>query len=158
MNHLRTIRLRRGLALTMALVLTAGLSTTALADGITLTPTHDETYYATLDYYGGVLDSSVVKSYKTYGSDTITDYGSYDEVVNLTDDRAPTLAEGAVTFQLGSDAPSRFYFEGKTTKPLEQFPWALSLSYTLNGVPAKAGELAGKSGLVEIALDAVPNP
>ncbi|MGE4275988.1 MAG: hypothetical protein AB7E30_02280 [Lawsonibacter sp.] len=158
MNNKRNICLRRGLALTMALFLTAGLSTTALADGSTLTATHDETYYATLDYYGGILDSSVVKSYKTYGNDTITDYGTYDEVVNLTDDLEPALGDGTVTFQLGEEAPSRFYFEGKTTKPLDEFPWTLSLSYTLNGVPTKAEDLAGKSGLVEITLDAVPSP
>lgn len=158
MNQKRNVLLRRGLALTMALLLTAGLSTTALADGITLPATHDETYYATLDYYGGILDSSVVKSYKTYSNDTITDYGTYDQVTNLTDDLEPVVGDGTVTFQLGPDVPSRFYFEGKTTKPLDEFPWSLSLSYTLNGVPTKAEDLAGKSGLVEITLDAVPNP
>ncbi|MEA4932953.1 MAG: hypothetical protein VB071_05115 [Lawsonibacter sp.] len=159
MNQKRNIRIRRGLALTMALLLTAGLSTTALADGSSSLPaTHDETYYATLDYYGGILDSSVVKSYKTYGNDTITDYGTYDQVTNLTDDLEPSVGDGTVTFQLGADAPSRFYFEGKTTQPLDEFPWKLSLSYTLNGVPTKAEDLAGKSGLVEITLDAVPNP
>lgn len=150
--------IRRGLALTMALVLTAGLSVTALADEATLPDTHDETYYATLDYYGGILNSSVVKSYKTFGRDTITDYGVYDEVTNLTDDLEPTLGDGTVTFQLGANAPSRFYFEGKTSKPLEEFPWTLSLSYTLNGVPTLAEDLAGKEGLVEITLNAVPNP
>lgn len=149
---------RRGAALTLALAFTAGLTSTALADGPVLSPTHDETYYATLDYYGGVLDSSVVKSYRTFGRDTITDYGVYDQVTNLTDDLEPTLGEGSVTFRLGENAPSRFYFEGKTTKPLEEFPWTLSLSYALNGVPALAEDLAGKDGLVEITLDAVPNP
>lgn len=158
MNRTRNIRLRRGLAFTMALLLTAGLSTTALADGSSLPATHDETYYATLDYYGGALDSSVVKSYKTCGNDTITDYGTYDQVINLTDDLEPAVGDGTVTFQLGADAPSRFYFEGKTTKPLDEFPWKLSLSYALNGVPTKAEDLAGKNGLVEITLDAVPNP
>ena len=150
--------IRRGLPLSLALILTAGLVAPAFAEEPRIAAAHDETYYATLDYYGGVLDSSVVKSYKTYGNDTITDYGVYDQVTNLTDDRLPTLGDGTVTFQLGEDAPSRFYFEGKTTQPLDEFPWQLSLSYTLNGVPTPAEELAGQTGLVEITLDAVPNP
>ena len=84
MKRLHSRPVRRCLALGLALLLTLGLSAPAFADGAALTPAHDETYYATLDYYGGVLDSSVVKSYKTYGSDTITDYGDYNEVTNLT--------------------------------------------------------------------------
>lgn len=158
MERLLKSFVRRGLPLCLALVFAAGLTLPAFAEGAQIPASHDETFYATLDYYGGVLDSSVVKSYKTYGSDTITDYGVYDQVTNLTDGREPTLGEGTVTFQLGEDAPSRFYFEGKTTQPLEEFPWKLSLSYTLNGVPTRAEELAGRTGLVEITLDALPNP
>ncbi len=123
-----------------------------------LNTAHGETYYATLDYYGDVLDSSVVKSYKTYGNDTIMDYGIYDGIVNLTGDIAPVIQDGTVTFQLGEDAPGQFYFEGKTKKPMEEFPWTLSLSYKLNGEPALAEDLAGEKGMVEIILDAVPNP
>lgn len=36
-------------------------------------------------------------------------------------------------------------------------PWTLELHYTLNGVPAKAEDLAGKTGVVEICADAIPN-
>lgn len=36
-------------------------------------------------------------------------------------------------------------------------PWTLSVSYTLNGVAARAEDLAGKTGVVEITLDAIPN-
>lgn len=149
---------RRGGAAALALTLLVGLCPAALADETQLPPTHDETYYATLDYYGGVIDSSVVKSYQTFGASSITDYGVYQEVTNLTDDREGTLGEDQVTFQLGEDAPNRFYFEGKTTKPLEEFPWTMSLSYSLNGVPAKAEDLAGQQGVVDITLDALPNP
>ena len=55
-------------------------------------------------------------------------------------------------------APSHFYFEGKTTRPFEALPWTLAVSYKLNGVPTRAEELAGKTGVVEINLDAIPNP
>lgn len=184
MKHPWKPKARRGMALALAAALGAGLPGAALAAGEPpetaalpareavpvkedlpaagsarrLNIAHGETCYATLDYYGGVLDSSVVKSYKTYGNDVIMDYGVYDEVINLTDDLTPTVQNGTVTFRLGEDAPSRFYFEGKTKKPLEEFPWTLSLSYRLNGEPVLAEALAGEKGVVELLLDAVPNP
>ena len=121
-------------------------------------PSCDEAYYAILDHYGRLTDSSVVKSYLIYGSSTITDYGYYDKIINLTDDRQPKLTDGAVTFDFGKDTPRRFYFEGKTEQPFHDLPWAISLSYRLNGVPMPADQLAGKTGLVEILLDVKPNP
>lgn len=148
---------RRTLALSLVLLLTLQ----ALAPAVSaqeIAPTCDETYYATLDYYGALLESSVVKSYRTYGSERLTDYGLYDQVTNLTDSRGAAVADGQVSFDLSGDVPDKFYFEGKTAQPYEDFPWTLALSYTLNGVPTQAEDLAGKTGLVEITLDAVPNP
>lgn len=147
---------RRVLAAAMALVLTLGVSIPA-AGAAEIAPTCDETYYATLDYYGTLMESSVVKSIRTYGNAVLTDYGAYDEVTNLTDGREAAVSGGRVTFDLSGDVPDKFYFEGKTTQPYTDFPWTLSMSYTLNGVPTPAEELAGRSGLVEITLDALPN-
>lgn len=120
---------------------------------------YDEAYYATLDYYGNLTDGSVVKSYTLNGAATLTDYGAYDEVINLTDGTVPTTTEGKTTFRFDEKTPpDRFYFEGKTQQPFEALPWTLSLRYALNGVPAKAEDLAGQTGVVEITLNAVPNP
>lgn len=125
-------------------------------DGVT--PTYDEAYYATLDYYGNLKDGSVVKSYALNGAMSLTDYGTYDDVVNLTDGTAPVTAGAKTTFTFDKDtAPSHFYFEGKTTQPFKALPWSISLSYTLNGVPTKAENLAGKTGVVEITAKATPN-
>ena len=121
-------------------------------------PAWDETYYATLDCYGGLLESSVVKSVRTRGLTSLTDYGTYDQVVNLTDSRTAAVEAGQVSFDLSGDVPEKFYFECKTSQPYEDFPWRLSLDYALNGVPTPAEQLAGRSGLVEITLNAVPNP
>ncbi len=127
-----------------------------IGDGVT--PTYDEAYYATLDYYGNLLDGSVVKSYTLNGATSLTDYGTYDEVVNLTDGTAPAVTGDATTFAFSkTGAPSHFYFEGKTASPFTSLPWTLSVSYSLNGVAARAEDLAGKTGVVEIAVDAVPN-
>ena len=126
-----------------------------IQDGVA--PTYDEAYYATLDYYGNLLDGSVVKSYALNGAGQLTDYGVYDEVVNLTDGTPVSLGEGRAAFQF-EQAPGHFYFEGKTKEPFQALPWIVTLRYTLNGVPARAEELAGKQGVVEILLDIVPNP
>ena len=150
---------QRGLSLGLcALMLATCILPCAAAEpiGDGVIPLYDEAYYAMTDYYGNLTDGSVVKSYITNGVTTITDYGQYDQVNNLTDGTAPTTADGKTVFQF-TDAPSHFYFEGKTAKPFEQLPWTLSVHYTLNGLPVKAEELAGAKGVVEINVDAIPN-
>ncbi|WP_374044809.1 hypothetical protein, partial [uncultured Oscillibacter sp.] len=152
---------RRVTALALAAALVWACGTTAVAaepigDGVA--PTFDEAYYATLDYYGNLTEGSVVKSYILNGAASLTDYGTYDDVVNLTDGTLPATSGGETTFSFdGKKAPTHFYFEGKTTKPFQDLPWTLSLHYTLNGVPTKAEDLAGKTGVVEILIDIVPN-
>ena len=146
-------------ALVLAAALTASCTVPAAAEPIRdgVTPTYDEAYYATLDYYGNLLEGSVVKSYALNGADSLTDYGTYDEVVNLTDRTAAVRGEGETSFQFSGSAPDRFYLEGKTRQPFQDLPWTVTLRYTLNGVPAKAEDLAGQQGVVEILLDIVPN-
>ena len=150
---------KRTLALALAGLMAATCVVPAgaapIQDGVA--PTYDEAYYATLDYYGNLLDGSVVKSYALNGAGQLTDYGAYDEVVNLTDGTPVSLGEGRAAFQF-EQAPGHFYFEGKTKEPFQALPWTVTLRYTLNGVPARAEELAGKQGVVEILLDIVPNP
>jgi putative membrane protein len=119
----------------------------------------DEAYYATLDYYGGLTQGSVVKSYHLQGNSSITDYGRYDAVNNLTDGTEPSVNDqGAVTFDFGENAPETFYFEGETAAPYQDLPWDISLSYRFNGVPVRAEEMAGQKGMAEITLDLLPNP
>ncbi len=155
MNQYHFSAVQRCASFGLALLLTVGLAAPAMAAAPAAAC--DETYYATLDYYGALTDSSIVKTYRTYGSTAITDYGSYDTVTNLTDSRVPKIENGKVTFDFVGDVPEKFYFEGKTAQPYDEFPWTLDVSYTLNGVPAKAEDLAGKSGVVEIILTALPN-
>ena len=157
MSHSKKTRaLRRVLPCLLAgTLLLSSVPVLAVDDGVE--PTYDEAYYALTDYYGNLTEGSVVKSYTVNGAASLTDYGDYDEIVNLTDDRVPTSAAGGNVFSFDGDAPEHFYFEGKTAQPFEDLPWTLSVHYTLNGVAAKAEDLAGKTGVVEIQIDAVPN-
>ncbi|WP_418481691.1 hypothetical protein [Dysosmobacter sp.] len=148
--------LRVGSCALSALMVLGSIPAAAIGDGVAAT--YDEAYYAMTDYYGNLTDGSVVKSYRTNGIATLTDYGDYDEIINLTDGTMPARNGGMTTFRLDEKAlPGTFYFEGKTTKPFQQLPWTISMSYTLNGVPTKAEDLAGQAGVVEIRLDIVPN-
>ena len=152
MMNWKTLRTRAA-ALSLAAVLSVTLTLPAGAVepiGSGVTPTYDEAYYATLDYYGNLLEASVVKSYALNGTDSLTDYGVYDEVVNLTDGSAPVRGEDRTSFRFDGGAPDHFYFEGKTRQPFQELPWTLSLRYTLNGVPTQAEDLAGQRGVVEI--------
>ena len=151
----RPLALATALALAGACVVPAAAAE-PIGDGVA--PTYDEAYYATLDYYGNLTEGSVVKSYVLNGADTVTDHGTYDQVVNLTDHTEPTVQSGTTTFRFARDsAPTHFYFEGKTAQPFETLPWTLSIHYTLNGVPTRAEDLPGKTGVVEILVDAIPN-
>ena len=148
--------LRRALALVLAGALTLPAAAAAEPNGDGVTPTYDEAYYATLDYYGSLTAGSVVKSYTLNGATALTDRGVYDQVVNLTDGTAPVTRDGVTEFRF-DQAPAHFYFEGKTEEPFRNLPWTLSISYRLNGVAVRAEDLAGKTGVVEIAVDAIPN-
>ena len=148
-------------AVSAALTLSCATPASAAAPAVPVSDgrkmTCDEAYYATLDYYGNLTDGSIVKSYVLNGATSITDFGEYESVSNLTDSTVPAESAKRVAFDFADAAPTHFYFEGKTTKPYENLPWTISLSYTLNGVPMKAEDIAGKTGVVEILIDAIPN-
>ena len=145
---------KRIICMSMAAIFAAQSVTTAMAAG---TPQCDETLYVTMDPYGEIKESSVVKNYLVNGYGSITDYGTYSKVTNLTDNGEMTVGEdGTVTFT-PEDQNSHFYFEGRTDTAKSDLPWDITVGYRLNGVEKKAEELGGEKGLVEINVDIVPN-
>ena len=108
MSHSKKTRaLRRVLPCLLAgTLLLSSVPALAVDDGVE--PTYDEAYYALTDYYGNLTEGSVVKSYTVNGAASLTDYGDYDEIVNLTDDRVPTSAAGGNVFSFDGDAPEHF--------------------------------------------------
>lgn len=142
------------------------MAATGLAVGMTLsitvcavapTSTYDESYYVNLDYYGATRNSNIVKSFSLNGQSSITDFGTYDSIQNMSNYIEPIRSDDGVTFSFDGNIPNRFYFEAKTDAPLSNLPWTVSLTYKLNGVPTDPATLAGAKGLVEIDLDLLPN-
>lgn len=118
----------------------------------------DEAVYANLDYYGNISDMSVVKGVSLNGNNQFTDYGEYTNVINMSNYVEPQLNDNSVTWNMDdSNLKERFYYECIPKSNDIEIPWKFDVSYKLNGVPQDAEDIAGKSGLVEITVKAVPN-
>ncbi|WP_294392130.1 hypothetical protein [uncultured Clostridium sp.] len=118
----------------------------------------DEAVYANLDYYGNISDMSVVKGVSLNGNNQFTDYGEYTNVINMSNYVEPQLNDNSVTWNMDdSNLKERFYYECIPKSNDIEIPWNFDVSYKLNGVPQDAEDIAGKSGLVEITVKAVPN-
>ena len=117
----------------------------------------DETMYVNLDYYGRVDKINVVKGVSLNGQTEFTDYGTYENVINMSNSIEPVLGDGMVTWQLPEDQRGRFYYKCAVDKGMMVLPWDFDVSYKLNGVPMDGDKLAGASGLIEINVKAEPN-
>ncbi len=117
----------------------------------------DETMYVNLNYYGKTSKVNVVKSCNFNGNTEYTDYGTYENVVNMSSSVAPQIGDGTVTWTMPADQTGRFYYQCTMGNDQVTLPWDFDVSYKLNGVPANADQLAGASGLIEINVKATPN-
>ena len=117
----------------------------------------DETMYVNLDYYGRVDKINVVKGVGLNGQTEFTDYGTYENVINMSNSIEPVLGDGMVTWQLPEDQRGRVYYKCAVDKGMMVLPWDFDVSYKLNGVPMDGDKLAGASGLIEINVKAEPN-
>ena len=117
----------------------------------------DETMYVNLDYYGRVDKINVVKGVGLNGQTEFTDYGTYENVIKMSNSIEPVLGDGMVTWQLPEDQRGRFYYKCSVDKGMMVLPWDFDVSYKLNGVPMDGDKLAGASGLIEINVKAEPN-
>ena len=119
-------------------------------------PGHDETMYVNLDHYGAIDETRIVKSYSVNGASEIVDFGNYSKVTNMSTLEKPQMKNGKLKFEAQEDM-KRFYFEAVPAQQKPVLPWSFDVSYKLNGVETSAEELAGKSGLIEMTVKAIPN-
>ncbi len=116
----------------------------------------DETMYLNLDYYGSISKANVVKSISFNNQDSYTDHGSYTALTNMTNSDELSEKNGTVVIKAPEDG-GKFYFQGTMEPEKVKIPWSIDVTYKLNGVVTNAEDIAGKSGLVEMSIDAVPN-
>lgn len=145
---------KRILAGVLLIAIVLSLTGNALAAPPTVTT--DEAVYVNLDYYGTPEDTRIVKGVSLNGESAFTDYGAYAEVHNMSTYDQPVISDGAVSWTLENPEKQRFYYECIPSEA-GQMPWTFDVSYKLDGVPARAEDCAGASGLVEITVHAIPN-
>lgn len=108
----------------------------------------DEVIYATLQARGDKKEVFVVNMLQVTKAGTITDYGDYSSVKNLTD-----LSEMQQTGdKIQVAAPKgKFYYQGNMDDAV--LPWDFAITYRLDQQKVEPEELIGKSGQVTIEID-----
>ncbi|MBT9775764.1 hypothetical protein GPL15_04460 [Clostridium sp. MCC353] len=117
----------------------------------------DEALYVNLDYYGSPQETSIVKGCSLNGIRSFTDYGTYNDVTNMSNYAQPVVTQDGVSWELEQDVKERFYYECQLDNDSVILPWTFDISYKLNGVPIEAQKLVGADGLVEIDVECIPN-
>jgi hypothetical protein len=112
----------------------------------------DEVIYAILASDGNVSSIYAVNHFAIAEAGSITDYGDYTSVKNLTDTTLMTQNGDAVSVQTNAE---NFYYQGNMANT--ELPWIFDISYFLDGVKTAPQELAGKTGKIEIHITTQKN-
>ncbi|MDR1797628.1 MAG: hypothetical protein LBR44_09370, partial [Clostridiales Family XIII bacterium] len=112
--------------------------------------TREEVVYANLSATGGAEKIYAVTLLHP-GGVKLYDYGDFENVVNLTD---MTEIEGAPSgIAVDSDAEA-FYYQADLVGA--QLPWAVDVTYTLDGAPVQPDRLAGAAGALGVSIRTAP--
>ncbi len=109
----------------------------------------EENVYGLLNPDGSVKQLYTVNS---FSGGTITDYGDYSAVSNMTSLERLDYSGDAVTVSTAAD---RFYYQG--TLKEKALPWDISVKYKLDGAETAPSELAGRSGALSIMISVRQN-
>lgn len=106
-----------------------------------------ETVYVNLDTHGNATQTIVSDWIHTTQSQVfVDDVTNLTQIENIKDDSVPDHSGQALRWYMDK---TDIYYQGKSEAPL---PLSFEISYSLNGVPMTADEIAGKSGSVEITV------
>ena len=110
----------------------------------------DETVYGLLDLTGQTTRVDVVNH--LYGEPgTWLDYGSYTEIINLTDQRQPEITADTIGWN-SADGADLFY-QGRSESSL---PWKIVLTWQRDGQPVEPATLGGSSGNMNLQIHIEP--
>jgi len=125
-------------------------ATTLTISAETLASPKEEVVYGLLGLDGHVTSVIVVNIFE---GGSITDYGDYTELTNLTSSEKITQSGDLITITTTSD---QLYLQG--TLKQNALPWTFDITYTLDGQVISGSALGGKSGALKIALSVKKNP
>ena len=144
--------------LALCLALTEGLLLPFTAFSAENMPRYHENYYALLSPVGEWREGSIVRQYEARGSKSVTDYGTYTKIKNLSNGVDAETSGDRHVFHFSNGAPESLFIEGETKEPFGILPWNIAISYELNGVEVDPSVLAGEKGLVRIHVEFKRNP
>ena len=141
--------MKRKLTVILSLALIVCLCLTSVPAGAASEAefTAEEVIYARLGADGTPKEGYAVVALNVSSAGTVTHYGDYSAVVNLSDTTPISYDDGAVTLEA---EPGRWYYEG--TLSTVELPWNIEISYFLDGEEISPDELGGKSGELEINI------
>lgn len=141
--------MKRKLTVILSLALIVCLCLTSVPAGAASEAefTAEEVIYARLGADGTPKEGYAVVALNVSSAGTVTHYGDYSAVVNLSDTTPIGYADGAVTMEA---EPGRWYYEGTLAEV--ELPWDIEITYELDGEAISPEELGGKSGELEINI------
>lgn len=137
--------MRRITPICLALMLLFANTASAFAAGVG--GYKEEVIYVKLNNDGTARDFYVVNIFTMDGGGTITDYGSYSSVRNMTTNEPISQSGDMLTVTTQAD---KLYYEGVMESA--ELPWIISIRYFFDGKQISASELAGAAGALEIKL------
>lgn len=115
-----------------------------------------EVVYAKLDNAGVLQNTYVVNTLEPAEAGTLVDFGSYKKVQNLTNAQTLGVNDDAVIVDITPDQANKaFSYQGDMG--IQAMPWAIEVSYTLDGEAVSAQDLAGASGKMGLSIHVAPN-
>lgn len=112
----------------------------------------EEVVYINLHGDGSVKEINVVNIFEMNQDGTITDYGKYKNVKNMTTTEEIFYSGDTVTIDTGK---GKLYYEGELDSKV--MPWNIHIHYYMDGVEYSAEEMAGKSGQLKITMSVQEN-
>lgn len=112
----------------------------------------EEVVYINLNADGSVKEINVVNIFELDADGRITDYGKYESLRNMTTTDEISYSGETVTIDAKA---GKLYYEGKLDSTV--MPWNIQVRYYMDGQELSAGEIAGKSGELKIALSISEN-
>ncbi|WP_448974334.1 hypothetical protein [Oribacterium sp.] len=147
---------KRAVCIALCFSQVLALSMSALAE--VQKPRYHENYYALLSRTGEFKQGSLVREYETKGYSSLTDYGTYENVKNLSNSVAVQSNGNQHTLDLSKGNVDSLFLEGETAEPYSLLPWSIQIRYELNGLEVQPETLAGEKGLVKIHVQFTKNP
>ena len=111
-----------------------------------------EVVYASMTAAGTVKHLYVVNELFSEEPVMVKDFGTYSEVVNLTDGTNIARESDSVLCTVESES---FAYQGNLTST--DLPWNVSITYELDGKACSPEEVAGKSGELKMTIETTQN-